>query len=86
LFLVFSIVTYSSPSIIHFSDNKIEIGLVDSNFDKTIFIITIIGTDKSIQITHHIDPQTHKESKITSGLKFSLFHISFGSIIFHINI
>ena len=70
----------------HFSERSIEIGLVDSNFDKIIFIITIIGTDKSIQITHHIAPHNHNESNITSGLKFNLLPINLGSITFQISI
>jgi len=31
-----------------------------------------------------MDHQNHKENIITNGLKLSLFHINFGSIIFHI--
>jgi hypothetical protein len=55
--------------------------LVDSNFERIIFIITIRGTDKSIQIIHHNDHQNHKDIIITKGLRFNLFHIIFGSII-----
>jgi len=70
----------------HFSDNKTAIGRVVSNFDKIIFIIIIKGTDKSIPTTPQIAPQNHKAIIITKGLRFSLFHINFGSIIFHIKI
>lgn len=82
----------SSLSKTHFSLSKIDIGLVDSNLDNIIFIITIIGTDKSIQTTHQIDHHNHNDNSITSGLKFNLLHINLGSIIFqtktciHINI
>jgi len=54
--------------------------------DKIIFIITIIGTDKSIQTTPQILPHKPKESNITSGLRFNLLHINLGSIIFQIRI
>ena len=50
-----------------------------------MFIITIIGTDKSIPIGHHNVPQKINEIRITKGLKFSLFHISLGSTKFQIN-
>lgn len=53
-------------------------------FERIIFIITIIGTDKSIQTTHQIIHQNQREITITSELKLSLFHISFGSITFEI--
>ena len=49
-----------------------------------MFIITIIGTDNSIHTIHHILHQKPREIIITSGLRLSLFHINFGSMIFHI--
>jgi hypothetical protein len=85
LFLVFSIVISSSFSIIHFSESKIEIGLVESNLDKIILVITIIGTESNIQTTPQITHHNHKDNKITKGLKLSLDHINFGSIIFQIS-
>jgi hypothetical protein len=66
----------------HFSDKNIEIGLVCSNFDKIIFIITTNGTDKSIPIIHHKYHQKLKAMIITRGLRFSLFPIILGSITF----
>ena len=77
---------FSSLSITHFSESNIEIDFVESNLDKIIFIITIIGTDKSIQTTPQILPHKPKESNITSGLKFNLLHINLGSMIFQIRI
>lgn len=50
-----------------------------------MFIITINGTQSIIQTIHQIDAQNHREIKITNGDKFSLFHINFGSIMFHIS-
>jgi len=41
-------------------------------FERIIFIITIIGTDKSIQTTHQIIHQNQREITITSELKLSL--------------
>jgi len=84
--LVLSIVISSSFSSTHFSLSKIEIGFVESNLDKMIFIITIIGTDNNIQTTPHIEPHNQSDNNITSGLKFNLLHISLGSIIFQIKI
>jgi hypothetical protein len=49
-----------------------------------MFIITIIGTDNSIPITHHKVPQNIRENSITKGLKFNLFPIKRGSTIFPI--
>ena len=64
---------------------SIASGLVASILDNIIFIITIIGTDNSIPTTHHIIHQNHNEIIITRGLRFNLFHIKRGSIIFHIS-
>ncbi|MDR1987510.1 MAG: hypothetical protein LBQ24_01785 [Candidatus Peribacteria bacterium] len=69
----------------HFSENKIAIGLVESNTENIIFIITIIGTDKNIQTGHQITHQKTSPKIMTIGLKFNLFHKNFGSTIFHIN-
>jgi hypothetical protein len=60
------------------------IGLVTGIFASIIFIITIIGTDNNIPITHHKLHQKANDIIITKGLRFNLFHINFGSIIFHI--
>ena len=49
-----------------------------------MFIITMIGTAKSIPITHHRLHQNANAIIITSGLRLSLFHINLGSTIFHI--
>ena len=51
-----------------------------------MFIITIKGTHNNIHVIHHKLDQNHNDIIITSGLKFNLFHINFGSIIFHISI
>jgi hypothetical protein len=68
----------------HFSDNKTAIGRVCSLWAKTIFIITIIGTARSIPTGHHKVHQNIKDIKITSGDKLSLFPINLGSITFQI--
>ena len=57
---------------------------VESNCANIMFIITINGTDKIIQTIHHNDAQNHKEINITNGDRFNLFHINFGSTMFHI--
>ena len=61
------------------------IGLVISIWESTIFIITIIGTERSIPIGPQSVPQNIREISITSGDKLSLFPISLGSTIFPIN-
>ncbi|MDR1987988.1 MAG: hypothetical protein LBQ24_04510 [Candidatus Peribacteria bacterium] len=66
----------------HFSDKKIANDFVAGILASIMFIITIIGTDKSIQIIHQIIHQNAREIIITNGLKFNLFHINCGSIIF----
>lgn len=70
--------------ISHFSDIRIAIHLVVLNLARIILSITIIGTDKSIQITHQILHQNASESNITKGDKLSLFQRYLGSTIFHI--
>ncbi|MDR1944942.1 MAG: hypothetical protein LBQ59_02385, partial [Candidatus Peribacteria bacterium] len=65
------------------SDNKIAIGLVVGILARIIFIITIIGTDKSIQRIHQIIHQKAREVIITKGLKFNLFPINCGSKTCH---
>ena len=69
----------------HFSERSIAIGLVASIFARIILIITMIGTDKSIQTTHHKAHQNDSDIIIASGLRLSLFHINLGSITFHIS-
>ena len=44
----------------------------------------MIGTDNNIPTTHHKVHQNQSDIMITSGLRFNLFHINLGSIIFHI--
>ena len=69
---------------IHFSESRMEIGRVTSICARIIFIVTIIGTERSVPIGPQSVPQNIREMRITSGLKFSLFPISFGSNIFHV--
>lgn len=68
----------------HFSDIRIEIGLVAGNLERIILKKTVIGTDNSIPTTHHKDPQNANETIITSGDRFSLVHKYLGSTIFPI--
>lgn len=84
IFFFFFLVSIASICKTHFSERSIATGLVCFILARTIFIITIIGTDKSIHIIHQICHQNIKDKIITSGLKFNLFHINFGSTIFHI--
>ncbi|MBT3729013.1 hypothetical protein HOF65_02610 [bacterium] len=83
LFLIVS--SHPSTCNSHFSDNSIAILRVAGIFANIIFMITIIGTDKSIPTIPHKVPQNHNDIIITNGLRLSLFHINFGSIIFHIS-
>ncbi|MEA3387039.1 MAG: hypothetical protein U9Q66_01255 [Patescibacteria group bacterium] len=86
IFILFFFISSVLSTIIHFSDSSIATGRVESNFDRTILIIAISGTDKNIPTIHQIYPQNHNAIIITSGLRFNLFHINLGSTIFHINI
>ncbi|MDF1682360.1 MAG: hypothetical protein P1U46_00915 [Patescibacteria group bacterium] len=86
-FFLFSIAcSVQSTCRSHFSERSIAIGLVTGIFANIIFIITIIGTDNNIPTTHHNAHQNQRDIIITNGLRFNLFHINFGSTIFHINI
>lgn len=86
--MTFFLVSFTSCSLCicnsHFSDNSMAKGRVAGIFEKTIFIITVIGTESSIPTTHQRLHQNHKAIMITKGLRLSLFHINFGSIMFHI--
>jgi hypothetical protein len=84
-FLVNNIYLEITTGNFHFSDSKIAIGLVAGILDKIIFTITIIGADKNIQTIHQTIHQKARANIITTGLKFNLSHINFGSTIFHIN-
>lgn len=64
------------------SDDRITaMGFVAGKFAKTIFILTIIGTDKNIPKTPQILPQRASDSRITKGERFSDFPINRGSRI-----
>jgi len=86
LLLVFITSASASISSSHFSESSIAILRVAGIFAKIIFMITIIGTERSIPVIPQIVHQKARARIITSGLKFNLFPTNFGSIIFHINI
>ncbi len=73
----FSLSICSSP----FSDKSIANGRVSGILARTILIITIIGTDRIIQTTHHKAHQNERAIIITRGDRFNLFHMKRGSII-----
>lgn len=54
---------------------------LECEFEITILIIAVKGTDRNIPIIPHKYPQTNKEMSITRGFKPSLFPNIFGSIM-----
>ena len=58
--------------------NELEL----KTFVRTIFMITVNGTENNIPPIPQIDPQKNKLSKITTGDTSNLFPANLGSIIF----
>jgi hypothetical protein len=64
-----------------FSERSIATDLVFLKRASIILIDVISGTARNAPITHHKLPQKRSERSITNQLIFSLFPISFGSMI-----
>ena len=58
-------------------------GLVGSNFQSTIVITAMIGTDKNAPIIPHKLDQNNNDKIIIVEERFNLFPIIFGSRKFH---
>ncbi|MNY53336.1 hypothetical protein D3C86_1890820 [compost metagenome] len=60
----------------------IAIPRVDLNLEKTITMMTVIGTLRNMPGNPHTNPQKPRARITTSGLTFIVFPITFGSTIF----
>ncbi len=73
-------INYTSPSW----ERITEIGFVSWNRANIILRLAMSGTAKNAPAIHQILDQNISEIRIIKPLKLSLFHISFGSIIFQV--